>query len=416
MNMILRYKGPTEDLQGTVLRLRKGAGSSRQLASDSRFQQEVLQPVLEGHVAFGTLVEVSQSVVERLNIEPSIQQSRRPERLSAKVRDLDTSAVGGPPSFVWGTLCPDLTYCPQGRTYELKPKLGVEDCLLPECQSLSRFTLLQCIDYPKKKRSISRYNPSALFRAIFAGDGAAVSEQLRHLRRASADPRQNNFRVLGGTACDASDAELEDLKEVLLQARGVFAKLRAFGLLAAGAAVEEAAQELYAAAGSPTQLGPEVFEEAFTHSGTALLARLEADMDDEAAIELVRQTYRDLRPQWGLALFLLGRSIQDASLVVNVRRMQPGESLASFRALRYAEVDEVRQLIGRITIIDTDIKPADRLPQYAKTLQAYSSHRHVEHLRSFLREGQNLDESLSSVQALLDRATGFSDGAAEKRS
>eukprot|EP00439_Symbiodinium_sp_Y106_P084317 s104_g25.t1 len=179
--------------------------------------------------------------------EPSIRQSRPPERLSAEVRDLDTRAVGGPPSFVWGTLCPDLTYCPQGRTYELKPKLGVEDCLLPECQSLSRFTLLQCIDYPKKKRSISRYNPSAFFRAIFAGDGAAVSEQLRHLRRtcfwASADPRQNNFRVLGGNACDASDTELEDLKEVLLRAGGVFAKLRAFGLLAAGAAVEGAAQD-----------------------------------------------------------------------------------------------------------------------------------------------------------------------------
>ena len=28
-----------------------------------------------------------------------------------------------------------------------------------------------------------RYNPSALFRAIFEDDGAAVSEQLRHLRR-----------------------------------------------------------------------------------------------------------------------------------------------------------------------------------------------------------------------------------------
>ena len=50
---------------------------------------------------------------------------------------------------------------------------------------------------------------------------------------------------------------------------------------------------------------------------------------------------KDLRPQWGLALFLLGRSIQDASLVVNVRQMQPGESLASFRTLRYGEVDEV---------------------------------------------------------------------------
>ena len=31
---------------------------------------------------------------------------------------------------------------------------------------------------------------------------------------------------------------------------------------------------------------PQVFEEAFTHSGTALLARLEADMDDGAATEL----------------------------------------------------------------------------------------------------------------------------------
>ena len=51
---------------------------------------------------------------------------------------------------------------------------------------------------------------------------------------------------------------------------------------------------------------------------------------------------------------------------------------------------KVRQLIGRITVIDTDIKPADRIPQYAKTLRDYSSHRHVEHLRSFLKEGQNL--------------------------
>ncbi|CAE7696745.1 Icl1f, partial [Symbiodinium pilosum] len=109
------------------------------------------------------------------------------------------------------------------------------------------------------------------------------------------------------SAWDVTDSALCDLKEVLLRAQGLFARLRALGLLAAGAAVEEAIQELYIAGGCPKQVGPEVFEEAFGESGQALLARLEETLDDEAATKLVHEAYKDIRPESGLALFLLGR-------------------------------------------------------------------------------------------------------------
>ena len=101
--------------------------------------------------------------------------------------------------------------------------------------------------------------------------------------------------------------------------------------------------------------------------------------------------------------------MQDASLIVNVRRVQPGERVESFHLLRYQEVGAARQLMGRVTIIDTDIKPADRVPQYARTLQEYCSHQHVEHLRAFLQSGQTLDESLSSVQSLVDQSPSLGD-------
>ncbi|CAE7696762.1 Icl1f, partial [Symbiodinium pilosum] len=74
----------------------------------------------DGYVAFGSLAEVQQAAVEHLNAEPAVQQRRRPERLSARIRDLDTGPDPGRPGFVLGTLCPDLTFCPGGATYELK--------------------------------------------------------------------------------------------------------------------------------------------------------------------------------------------------------------------------------------------------------------------------------------------------------
>ena len=99
--------------------------------------------------------------------------------------------------------------------------------------------------------------------------------------------------------------------------------------------------------------------------------------------------------------------------------MQPGDRLEEFRALRYELATDVAgsadRLLGRLTVIDTDIKPADRLPQYAGTLKEYCNHPHVGHLLQCLRAGQPLDKSLSGVQSFLDSSIHPLDAAVAKK-
>ncbi|CAE8591046.1 unnamed protein product [Polarella glacialis] len=400
LNMLLRYEGTNKDLFGRVLRLRKGEGSNGRLQEDSRFQSNVILPILDRFVDFGSMVQLDKAVVQKLNTDGSIQSSRHADRLSAKVKDLDTSNAGTEGSNILGMLCPDLTYCPDGVSYEIKLKSGVEEC---SDLGISRFTFLQCHDYPKKRDTLSRYNPVELFQAVLQGDAARLKAQLVHLRTASADQKQNNFRLLsGGEPSKVSDLDLEKLGEVLLKSPELFARLRALDFLAAGEVTEATAKRLYDAAGCPQGLSATHFEEAYSGYGKALLERLQATQDDDECMRVVSTAYEGMKPELGLALFLLGRTSHDVSLIVNVRSRRPGEAQDVFTSLRYSEVNSAG-LWGRLTVIDTDIKPADRMPDYCQQLTEYRNHKNAKPLVDCVKGGGSVDEGLKAVQKALKR-------------
>lgn len=216
------------------------------------------------------------------------------------------------------------------------------------------------------------------------------------------------------------DAALDDLCEVLFNSGELFGKLRALALLAAGRAVEDLMQQLYEAAGSPKELSAAAFEKALNYEAKndddtddtegkcikkpvnpvkSLLDDLQKTSCDRVAMGLVLDAYHALavHPDLVLALFLLGRAIHDMSLIVNVRRQEHGEDLDSYESLGYAPVGETG-LWGRLTVIDTDIKPADRIPKYAKTLRQYLQHQHVQVLLSeMLARGKTLHQALDVV-------------------
>ncbi|CAJ1374202.1 unnamed protein product [Effrenium voratum] len=376
-NMVLRYVGSEPCFRGHVLRLRKGESTNNQ----------------DGYMACGSVVEISADMAARIQVDETLRSARPDDRLGS--RGLDAGGA------VLAALCPDLTFCPSGGTFEIKPKLGVADCGVRECgvEAVPRFTLLQCIDFPKKKSSLSKYNPIEFFSAILCNDKKRLQREIVHLTQASADPRQNNFRCLSGDMTAVTDAALDDLCEVLLRARPLLSKLRALDLLAAGLEVEDLVAEVYEAAGAPAHLAAADFQEALTEVG-GLLTRLEGTKADSEGMRLVHEAYKDLRPELILALFLLGRTFHDASIIVNVRRCQTEESHVG---LGYFQADEAEELWGRVSVIDTDIKPAHRIPDYARTLRKYCQHERVQPFLSCLRAGGTLQEGLDSVRTFGER-------------
>ena len=212
---------------------------------------------------------------------------------------------------------------------------------------------------------------------------------------------------------------------MLFNSGELFGKLRALALLAAGRAVEDLMQQLYEAAGSPKELSAAAFEKALNYETKnddddfndddtdaerkciaklanpvkALLDNLQKTSCDRVAMGLVLDAYHALavHPDLVLALFLLGRAIHDRSLIVNVRRPEHGEALDSYEGLGYAPVGETG-LWGRLTVIDTDIKPADRIPKYAKTLRQYLQHHHVQVLLSEMLAGKTLHQALDVIR------------------
>lgn len=142
-------------------------------------------------------------------------QSARP---AARTKG-DAAAISfGDPGAMPAMLCTDLSFCPNGLSFEIKPKVGIADCGVPECgiPDVPRFTMLQCIDYPTKKKSLSKYNPVRFFRAVLHQVKQQLREELELLRDASRDVRQNNFRLLGSEgheACLVPDTALDDLAE-----------------------------------------------------------------------------------------------------------------------------------------------------------------------------------------------------------
>lgn len=325
------------------------------------------------------LVELDPRMVSHVDEEPSIQSKRPAARLQGKrvyLKDLST-----------GMLCSDLSFCPGGLSWEIKPKLGVADSGEAECgvDGIPRFAMLQCIDFPSKKCSISKFNPVSLFQAVLTENKEQLLLELRALRTASRDPSQNNFRLL-----NSIDGSLEDLCQVLLNARDLFVKLRALDLLASGMAVEE-----FVGAQDEVEITADSYREAIWELGARLLAQLEAIHCDRAAIQLVLDTYRQAdQPRWVVALFLLGRAAHDISMIVNVRR-----TCDSLAGKGFVEV--APGLWGRVRVIDTDIKPVARLAQYAKTLRQYLQHENVQRLIRYMRGGASLNKALDAVETSL---------------
>ena len=144
-----------------------------------------------------------------------IQSARPPDRIENDAEAVNVVDLDDPDMSAM--LCTDLSYCPNGLSFEIKPKVGIADCGVPECgvPDIPRFTMLQCIDYPMKKKSLSKYNPVCFFRAVLHQNKQQLREELDFLRGASRDARQNNFRLLGqtGDAHLVPDAALDDLCE-----------------------------------------------------------------------------------------------------------------------------------------------------------------------------------------------------------
>lgn len=180
----------------------------------------------------------------------------------------------------------------------------------------------------------------------------------------------------------------------------LFSKLRSLDLLAAGCGVEDLVQQLYAVAGSPKELAARCFEDALNCGGKMLLEDLQNISCDREAMRRVLDEYNTLaasRPDLVLALFLLGRAIHDMSLIINVRRLQEGDNQELYESLGYVRVGDAG-LWGRLTVIDTDIKPADRIPKYAKTLREYMEHQNVQTMLSSMKGGKSLYDGLEALR------------------
>ena len=169
----------------------------------------------DGYIKPGALVELDEDIAAFLHSEV-IQCARPPDRKHAEETTYPPMDFTAVPAM----LCTDLGFCPNGFSFEIKPKLGIADCGIPECgiPDVPRFAMLQCIDFPKKKKSLSKYNPVRLFQAVLYQQKKQLREELGFLRDASCDARQNNFRLLGhqNEAHLVPDAALDDLCEVAL--------------------------------------------------------------------------------------------------------------------------------------------------------------------------------------------------------
>lgn len=181
---MLRYTGDCDDFRGCVLRLRKGVKNheaKRQIQEDSYFQRSVLQPLLDGYIQPGRLMQVDAELSAFIKSDV-IQSARPPDRIendaAVNVVDLDDPDM---PAM----LCTDLSFCPNGLSFEIKPKVGIADCGVPECgiPDVPRFTMLQCIDYPMKKKSLSKYNPVRFFSGSASPRQATTSRRARFFAR-----------------------------------------------------------------------------------------------------------------------------------------------------------------------------------------------------------------------------------------
>mmetsp|Transcript_31459 Transcript_31459/g.86524 ORF Transcript_31459/g.86524 Transcript_31459/m.86524 type:complete len:473 (+) Transcript_31459:83-1501(+) len=402
INMVLRYVGSSCEYRGLVLRFRKGEGRSAGLVEDSRFQRTVITPLLGEHVTDSTVVEVDSASVKQLNDDSMVQLRRPSFRRMTSGGHLDTKTPGesNGHNFVLALMQRDLSFCPGGISFEIKLKCGVQE--LSE-DGVSRFTLQQLSDYGRKRDTISTYDPVELFRGVLGARLERVREQLSRLHDVSHDATQNNLGVLGEMHVGrVTGAQLDNLAKVLVAQPGVLRRLRALDLLAAGQC--EIALRAWEAIGAPNAIPVEDCERTqieVLQSG-GLIERLEATEDDRKAIGIVRDEYARLlnagKHRFIVALFLLGRTLMDCSVIANVCTSSPTYDETELTTLGYVEADRASRLWGRLRVIDTDIKPAKKIKFYGQQLVELQDHPHSNFFLEFIRAGGSILSGLRAVE------------------
>lgn len=212
----------------------------------------------------------------------------------------------------------------------------------------------QLTDYPTKRDCLSNYNPVEFFQGVISQNASRVKTQLLALREASASATQNSFRLIsGGRASDAGSAALDRLTAVLLSGRKVFRIVRAIQVLGSGGA-ERMALEAWNALGRPKAVSPKVCRQAFDDIllfGN-LLERMKQTSNDTLALELMETTYRKLMEDGKqvlvLALYLMGKSLMDCSLVVTACDFGDGGSGNQLKEARFFDARACHEALGAI--------------------------------------------------------------------
>jgi len=404
-NVVCAYHGTLQEWSGCALRCRKGDNGSCRV--DSEFASSVAVPLFGAeYVDAGRLVALAPANVQ--TIDEAIFKFRPPKR---QAKRLD-SEVRDPSGKVLALMVHNLMAAPVAGakvvTVELKPKCGLVERLGLPC----RYQLLQCQKLAEGKVSrLSAFDPVKLL----SKKPALVREALE----AAMEEPQNNFRifvdgrpVFTEETLKHADSGLDaELSAANLPGRDGLLGLLADVLSSPSMALPERLKRAQAwAAGEAGHLAKQLYDTLRCHLGERgeqaeeVLARaanfalalegMQGSPSDESGIALATEQMNAIlvkahAGEWSpgaerevirwLCRFLLGRTAHDVSLLVNLVQV-PTESLTPalqgrLEGCRFRSL-EALGLPGslpsgiwfRASVVDTDAKPASRIPEYAVQL------------------------------------------------
>jgi len=413
LNVCCEYVGPSQPgWECAVLRCRKG--DSSEYRKEVQFGRHVAQKVLGAeYVDAGQLVTMDPATLQQLDeaFLPERPKKRKEKRLGSVVTDISGKILAMKmENFMASPTTGKVV------TVELKPKCGLKERPgLP-----SRYTMLQ---YHKLKVGkidhVSDYDPIKLL----SKDPKIISETLMDLM---VEP-QNNFRIFidavpvfseevmkshdGGT--EAVHAELDaKLREAGIAGKDCLTSLLSGVLSSPTMLAVERLKRLQAwAAGETAPLADQLYQslrERFGALTVEICSRIknfemaienceDCPCDEsgiEAAVLAMDKVLTKAHGSWNdsvekevvcwLCRFLLGRTAHDVSVLINFIHV-PAESItldldAKLRCARYKPLDFFGLQGGlswtgiwfRASIIDTAIKPAAKIPEYATQLDEYS--------------------------------------------
>ncbi|KAH0487495.1 MAG: hypothetical protein KVP17_003374 [Porospora cf. gigantea B] len=294
----------------------------------------------------------------------------------------------------WYNTGVEVSYC----TVELKVKGGLPVAV---GSLASRFELMQKLRLAEGEiAELSHFDPVRWFSACFADD---VAELKRCLKQLAVTPQRNLRMFLGGQPAPigSGDPLIPSLvAEVCQTERALFICLQQYHAHAEGQ--QELAPKFLQAirrrTGAPLQTSPEMY--AFLTMRRLRLAacgiRACALTSMEASRELQKRVHLEgacllalfeadgpLTPtEWETGLlwlcrFLLGRTMMDCSVMVNLVKCSRRESdrWKELQAQRFREFPKVKGLLYRVSIVDVDLKPIEKIPQW-KT-QFYRAIKHL---------------------------------------